>query len=265
MMNESSSHWSQNQQMPSQSQYSAVRKMYRPKNPVVPPPPNYVCFRCGQKGHYILNCPTNTDANFDRPRIRKTTGIPKTFLKPLERTDADVTPVLSSSANILLSAEGNLVVMEPNESVWSKVVGTQRFVSLSGDSAPEHFKCLICTRILTDPVYFSCCPSVSYCDECKFRVICARVSCVFVCGYVVYIVCIVSAALFTAHPVHHAHLNLPRALYSLGIRGALLKNDNMHRASTCRSCHNPVSIESLRSNEPLAHEIASHFGKYPVS
>ena len=24
-----------------------------------PPPPNYICYRCGQKGHWIKLCPTN--------------------------------------------------------------------------------------------------------------------------------------------------------------------------------------------------------------
>ena len=29
------------------------------------PPENYVCFRCGNKGHFIQHCPTNSDRNFD--------------------------------------------------------------------------------------------------------------------------------------------------------------------------------------------------------
>lgn len=27
--------------------------------PVRPPPPTYRCYRCGQQGHYINQCPTN--------------------------------------------------------------------------------------------------------------------------------------------------------------------------------------------------------------
>lgn len=146
----------------SRSQFSTIRKNFRPKFASAPPPPSYICFRCGQKGHYIANCPTNTDPNYNRPKIRKTTGIPKTFLKPVEaRTDGDFGA--QPPSNVLISADGNLVMLETNDELWSKVSGIHRVP----DSAPEHYKCPFCTRILTDPVYFSCCPSINYCDECK--------------------------------------------------------------------------------------------------
>ena len=29
------------------------------------PPPGYVCKRCGNPGHFIKECPTNTDPTFD--------------------------------------------------------------------------------------------------------------------------------------------------------------------------------------------------------
>lgn len=54
---------------------------YMKKTPVGLPPPSYTCFRCGKPGHYIKNCPTNADKNFEsRPRIRKSTGIPRSFM-----------------------------------------------------------------------------------------------------------------------------------------------------------------------------------------
>lgn len=163
MLDEASSHWTHNQQMPSQSQFSANRRLVRPKGPVIPPPTNYICFRCGQRGHFISNCPTNTDPNFNRPKIRKTTGIPKTFLKPVERGEGDTT---LPTGNVLLTAEGNLVIAEPNESVWSKLAGAARNFSTVDDTLPAQYRCPICTRILFDPVYLSCCPKINYCDEC---------------------------------------------------------------------------------------------------
>lgn len=44
------------------------------------PPPNYVCFRCNQTGHYINQCPTNGDPEFDQKRLRNPVGIPMSRL-----------------------------------------------------------------------------------------------------------------------------------------------------------------------------------------
>lgn len=150
------------------TQFSSIRKNFRPKFPTAPPPPSYICFRCGQKGHYIGNCPTNADPNYNRPKIRKTTGIPKTFLKPVE-TKPDGEFGAHPPSNVLISAEGNLVMLETNDELWSKVSGIHRVHTFDSDSAPEHFKCSLCARILTDPVYSSCCPNINYCDECKLK------------------------------------------------------------------------------------------------
>lgn len=49
-----------------------------------PPPPNYICFRCGVKGHWLQFCPTHGDPTYDNIRVKKTTGIPKTFLKSVK-------------------------------------------------------------------------------------------------------------------------------------------------------------------------------------
>lgn len=49
------------------------------------PPPGYVCYRCGGKDHWIKNCPTNTDPNFEGKKIKKTTGIPKSSMKTISK------------------------------------------------------------------------------------------------------------------------------------------------------------------------------------
>lgn len=92
-----------------------------------PLPPSYVCYRCGQKGslpflvsscrlsqphegHWIQDCPTNNDREFDnRPRIKRTTGIPRSFLKAVE------SPVASQLGHgVMVTPEGGYVVAQPD-------------------------------------------------------------------------------------------------------------------------------------------------------
>jgi hypothetical protein len=89
-------------------------------------------------------------------------------LKPVE-TKPDGEFAAHPPSNVLISAEGNLVMLETNDELWTKVSGIHRVHTLDSDSAPDHFKCSLCARILTDPVYSSCCPNINYCDECKSR------------------------------------------------------------------------------------------------
>lgn len=39
------------------------------------PPANYVCYRCGTAGHFIQNCPTNGNTDYDQHRVKKKTGM----------------------------------------------------------------------------------------------------------------------------------------------------------------------------------------------
>lgn len=117
-------------------------------------PEGYICFRCGDKGHHINNCPTVEDPTFDRPRIKRTTGIPKTFLKPVsasERTTAE---------GLMVTSEGGMVVAVPNEDEWRKISSKAK-----ADNIPDDLRCGICDQLLTEPVSAACCRA-SYCEEC---------------------------------------------------------------------------------------------------
>lgn len=75
------------------------------------PPNGYICYRCGQKGHWIQNCPTIDDpAAQERKRFVRVTGIPRSFLKTVE------TPVGAegSSTGAMLTADGGFVMAVPD-------------------------------------------------------------------------------------------------------------------------------------------------------
>ncbi|KAJ2924271.1 hypothetical protein H1R20_g12818, partial [Candolleomyces eurysporus] len=75
-----------------------------------PLPASYVCYRCGQKGHWIQDCPTNNDREFDnRPRIKRTTGIPRSMLKAVENPNsADI------GQGVMVTPDGGYVVAQPD-------------------------------------------------------------------------------------------------------------------------------------------------------
>lgn len=58
-------------------------------------------------GHWIQDCPTNDDRDFDnRPRIKRTTGIPRSFLKPVEAPEG--------AQGVMVTPEGGFVVAQPD-------------------------------------------------------------------------------------------------------------------------------------------------------
>lgn len=116
-----------------------------------PPPPGYICYRCGQKGpfvvfflasvflpsvrlflahsrlslagHWIQECPTNGDAAYDnRPRIKRTTGIPKSFLTEVSGpsiANPDEEDASVNKSGIMVTADGGFVVARPDKYVSS--------------------------------------------------------------------------------------------------------------------------------------------------
>lgn len=83
-----------------------------------PPPPGYMCYRCGGRGHWIKNCPTNSNPNFEGKRIKRTTGIPKKFLKSIEIDPSSMTPEEMAEKKIMVTDEGKFVVHMADQTSW---------------------------------------------------------------------------------------------------------------------------------------------------
>ncbi|OUM67129.1 hypothetical protein PIROE2DRAFT_22055, partial [Piromyces sp. E2] len=108
------------------------------------------------------DCPTLGDKEFDRPKLKRTTGIPKCFLKAVDTKQA-------SEGGVMVTQNGELVVVQPNEQEWKKM--TSKVGTVFGEDiynsvpVPDDLRCPLCEKLFKDAVSIPCCGE-SYCDEC---------------------------------------------------------------------------------------------------
>ncbi|SCZ92493.1 BZ3500_MvSof-1268-A1-R1_Chr5-2g07911 [Microbotryum saponariae] len=135
-----------------------------------PPPPGYICYRCGQKGHWIQECPTNNDHAYDnRPKIKRTTGIPKSFLEAVEGPIDSATAEDLKASGVMVTAEGGFVVARPDQASWLAHRAITKNLSASDvqNLAPTDpdLTCPIDSKLLREAVLTPCCQT-SFCREC---------------------------------------------------------------------------------------------------
>ncbi|KAJ3208114.1 Aromatic/aminoadipate aminotransferase 1 [Dinochytrium kinnereticum] len=119
--------------------------------------------RAPRPGHFINQCPTIGDKEFDRPKLKRTTGIPRIFLKPVDDKAA-------AGGGVMVTQNGELVVAAPNSVAWFKVApSASSFVGVGDiyELAPilPEYECPWCHKNMKDPVTMPCCKT-RYCDEC---------------------------------------------------------------------------------------------------
>ncbi|SCU94444.1 LADA_0G08570g1_1 [Lachancea dasiensis] len=132
-----------------------------------PPPPGYMCYRCGGKDHWIKNCPTNSDPNFEGKRIRRTTGIPKKFLKSVDVDPSSMTPEEMAQRKIMVTDDGSFVVQVADQHSWEDYQRKQQSRAMNQNDSiwakghfsdlPDDLKCTISGGLLKDPVTTSKC------------------------------------------------------------------------------------------------------------
>lgn len=174
MFQAQSANWEETQEKMSQAtriDFKPRTGSYNPRGgkpfshqPEKPLPPSYVCYRCGQKGHWIQDCPTNNDRDFDnKPRIKRTTGIPRSFLKSVDSPSGQL------SSGVMVTPEGGFVVAQPDSAAWQKQVSrpkglTEADIRERKPSDPSLI-CPIDNRLFRDAVKTPCCEK-AYCEEC---------------------------------------------------------------------------------------------------
>jgi protein MPE1 len=153
---------------------SHAKPVYHKKKQVnVPahdPPPGYVCYRCQKKGHWIQACPTNDDPDF-KPvaRAKRTTGIPRSFLKTVEKPEGD----LEDARGVMLNADGEYVQVMTDTRTWEKFqekANASKAQAANADAANKEMEerglvCPVDKRMFVDPVKTPCCGK-TYCHDC---------------------------------------------------------------------------------------------------
>jgi len=128
-----------------------------------PPPPGFICYRCGQKGHWIQDCPTNDNPEYDNRRFKRTTGIPKSMLRTVEQSTAE------TMSGVMVTADGSYVIATPDASSWQRSRARSRPLSKTDvyQSVPSDpsLACPLCSKLLREAVKTSCCQT-SFCEEC---------------------------------------------------------------------------------------------------
>jgi protein MPE1 len=143
------------------------------------PPNGYICYRCGEKGHWIQLCPTNDDPEFNnRRRVKRTTGIPRSFLT---QVDKDVALAQASGddetkrpAGLMVNADGEYVIARTDKEAWvkfqAKAAKPQATETTSGADDKKSLlerglECPVDKKMFVEPMKTPCCGK-TYCNDC---------------------------------------------------------------------------------------------------
>ncbi|KAK9086941.1 hypothetical protein Syun_029335 [Stephania yunnanensis] len=116
------------------------------------PPASYICHRCNIPGHFIRDCPTNGDPNYDIKKLKLPTGIPKSML------------MTTSDGSYALTG-GVVAALKPDEATFEmEIEGLPS--TRSAIDIPAELHCPLCKRVMKDAVMTGKCCYRSFCDKC---------------------------------------------------------------------------------------------------
>lgn len=123
-------------------------------------PSNYICYKCQKRGHWIKDCPA---ANSSDPiEIRRSTGIPRSFMVPVEGPKAPGAMMTPSGTFAVPAVDREAYLA--SESAGGADTPTNA-PAAPEPNIPDELICSLCRDLLTDAVMIPCCGN-SFCDEC---------------------------------------------------------------------------------------------------
>ncbi|GMM50537.1 cleavage polyadenylation factor subunit [Starmerella bacillaris] len=116
-------------------------------------PAGYICNRCGQKGHWITQCPSLYDPSWETKKVRRTTGIPKAMLRTVEKpSDED------DGRTYMMNADGEYVVALADERSWEDFQMRQlQQQRKTNREIPDNLKDPLTNDLFKSPVKMPCC------------------------------------------------------------------------------------------------------------
>jgi len=128
------------------------------------PPRNYICKKCQRPGHFYHDCPVAIDFLNNR----KTTGIPRSFLKP---ADKDTPGAKVNPQGLYMVVEAEKVAYEEKKKekpMWEREEATlsKEVLNKGKISIPKDLQCLQCKELVRDAIMMPCCADGPVCDEC---------------------------------------------------------------------------------------------------
>lgn len=158
MFAEQQDQWSQTQQ-----EMATKSKVYTPRpqistEPDKTLPPGYICHRCGQKGHWITQCPSIYDHTWETKKVLRTTGIPKSMLRTISSSAMAQGGDDPEGKAYLMNADGEYVVAVADDKSWEAFQARQlQQQAKAKRQIPENLRDPITHGLMRNPRKMPCC------------------------------------------------------------------------------------------------------------
>ena len=129
------------------------------------PGSHYVCYNCGQGGHFISSCPRPITGEHRSRGPRMATGIPRSQMINARAGDPGAFAVGAGAFAVPAVDRVAYAQGKREAAPFSDAEAKTASVDTSANEMPAELLCPLCRDIMTDASLITCCGN-SFCDEC---------------------------------------------------------------------------------------------------